>query len=603
MKNAFKYGAIAGAALMLGIGSCLIANAAGANLSVSPSTGSFSAGATITADVMLDSGGGVGVNAADGNITFDPTLLSVQSVSKGDSVFNLWVADPTFSNTDGSINFSGGSNNAYTGNSGNIITITFKALKAGSASLQFASATALAADGQGTNILNSATGATFTLGGSSSKSTNSSPAAASSNSGSSAAASSGGGSSSGGGGGTSFIVTIPITSPTHPNPTQWYNNADPQFTWQLTPDVAGVSTAFDQKTTTIPKRTTEGLISSKQYSNIGEGAWYFHVRFEDALGDWSDPVNYQVNIDLSPPLPFTVVAAPGAGVDGRTELMFNASDTVSGIDHYVLGFDTAASTTIALTDVQNGVFTAQPLLPGKHLAYVFAVDKAGNTTEADTSFVLQGVAMPEVTNVPATVIERSPIVLEGTADNGANVTLDVTDPSGKLVSEGKMVSDETGHWLDAVEGGLPTGKYTITVTMVTTQGAIASSSPALPMSVISAPFLDRFGWALIVLLIAIIAGLIGFGFYKKKLIEIQLGLAKRENSEARERTKAVFEALREEMDEQVSHMEGGAAQAQGEEKLEPERVLDSMRNALAVSESTVQKEIDDVDKALNENDI
>ena len=603
MKNAFKYGAIAGAALMLGIGSCLIANAAGANLSVSPSTGSFSAGATITADVMLDSGGGVGVNAADGNITFDPTLLSVQSVSKGDSVFNLWVADPTFSNTDGSINFSGGSNNAYTGNSGNIITITFKALKAGSASLQFASATALAADGQGTNILNSATGATFTLGGSSSKSTNSSPAAASSNSGSSAAASSGGGSSSGGGGGTSFIVTIPITSPTHPNPTQWYNNADPQFTWQLTPDVAGVSTAFDQKTTTIPKRTTEGLISSKQYSNIGEGAWYFHVRFEDALGDWSDPVNYQVNIDLSPPLPFTVVAAPGAGVDGRTELMFNASDTVSGIDHYVLGFDTAASTTIALTDVQNGVFTAQPLLPGKHLAYVFAVDKAGNTTEADTSFVLQGVAMPEVTNFPATVIERSPIVLEGTADNGANVTLDVTDPSGKLVSEGKMVSDETGHWLDAVEGGLPTGKYTITVTMVTTQGAIASSSPALPMSVISAPFLDRFGWALIVLLIAIIAGLIGFGFYKKKLIEIQLGLAKRENSEARERTKAVFEALREEMDEQVSHMEGGAAQAQGEEKLEPERVLDSMRNALAVSESTVQKEIDDVDKALNENDI
>ena len=603
MKNAFKYGAIAGAALMLGIGSCLIANAAGANLSVSPSTGSFSAGATITADVMLDSGGGVGVNAADGNITFDPTLLSVQSVSKGDSVFNFWVADPTFSNTDGSINFSGGSNNAYTGNSGNIITITFKALKAGSASLQFASATALAADGQGTNILNSATGATFTLGGSSSKSTNSSTAAASSNSGSSAAASSGGGSSSGGGGGTSFIVTIPITSPTHPNPTQWYNNADPQFTWQLTPDVAGVSTAFDQKTTTIPKRTTEGLISSKQYSNIGEGAWYFHVRFEDALGDWSDPVNYQVNIDLSPPLPFTVVAAPGAGVDGRTELMFNASDTVSGIDHYVLGFDTAASTTIALTDVQNGVFTAQPLLPGKHLAYVFAVDKAGNTTEADTSFVLQGVAMPEVTNFPATVIERSPIVLEGTADNGANVTLDVTDPSGKLVSEGKMVSDETGHWLDAVEGGLPTGKYTITVTMVTTQGAIASSSPALPMSVISAPFLDRFGWALIVLLIAIIAGLIGFGFYKKKLIEIQLGLAKRENSEARERTKAVFEALREEMDEQVSHMEGGAAQAQGEEKLEPERVLDSMRNALAVSESTVQKEIDDVDKALNENDI
>ena len=93
-----------------------------------------------------------------------------------------------------------------------------------------------------------------------------------------------------------------------------------EFTWTLTPDVAGVKRAFDQNPGTYPKRTSAGLLSSKQYSNIGEGTWYFHVRFEDALGDWSDPVNFQVNIDLTPPLPFTVTARPGAGISGRTEL-------------------------------------------------------------------------------------------------------------------------------------------------------------------------------------------------------------------------------------------------------------------------------------------
>jgi hypothetical protein len=250
--------------------------------------------------------------------------------------------------------------------------------------------------------------------------------------------------------------------------------------------------------------------------------------------------------------------------------------------------------------MQDGVYTAPPLLPGKHLVTVRALDRAGNFTESSAEFDIQGVAMPSITNFPATVIEKSPIVLEGTADNGANVTVDINDASSKVVSEGKMIADTTGHWLYAVEGGLPSGNYTLGVSMVTLQGASVSSTAKSIMNVISAPFLDRFGLALIVFLLACIGALITFGYYKKKILAMQLSLAKRENEEAREKTKAVFEALREEVDDQINHMEGGAAQAQGEAKLEPENVLDAMRNALVVSETTIQKEIDDVDKALME---
>ncbi len=573
--------------------------AGGASLSISPASGSYSVGQTFTVSVMLASGGGVGVNAADGKITFDPTMLAAESISKGNSVFNLWVNDPSFSNTDGTVNFSGGSNNAYTGDAGDVFDVTFKALKAGSASLQFASADALAADGQGTSALGGTTGATFTISAAA-------PAPAPSSASQAAAASQGGGSSGQAAQPvstpSSFTPAVTITSPTHPDPTKWYSNPNPSFSWKLTPDVAGVSTAFDRNPNTYPKRVSEGLISSKQYSNIGEGVWYFHVRFEDALGDWSDPMAMPVQIDLTSPLPFTLTIAPGAGISGRTTIAFNATDTVSGVDHYEVIFDGGASSTIALSDMQNGVYTAPPLLPGKHTVAIFAIDKAGNSTEADGQFQISGIGSPEITNFPATVIEQSPIVIEGVADSGANVTLDIDDSTGKTVSEGKMVADATGHWLYAVEGGLPGGRYTLVASMVTTQGAFASTTAGAPMNVLAAPFLDRFGWIIIVLLLSFIGGLVTYGFYRKKINDIHISLAKRENEDVRQKTKAVFEALREEVDDQINHMEGGAAAAQGEIKLEPENVLDAMRNALAISESTIAKEVDDVDRALNEGE-
>ncbi len=595
--NSIVAAAVIGAAIVAGIPGGARAATGNAALSLSPVNGTDAVGQTFTVSVMLDSGGGLGVNAADGKIAFDPTLLSVVSVSKGNSVFNLWVNDPAFSNTAGTISFSGGSNNAYTGSAGDVFDITFTALKAGTATLTFSSADALAADGQGTDILGGTSGATFTIGGSA-------PPASQQNSSGSGAG--GGGSSSAAPAApppASFTPSVTITSATHPDPTKWYNDPNPSFSWQLTPDIAGVSTAFDRNPNTYPRRSSEGLISTKQYTGVGQGTWYFHIRFEDALGDWSDPVTMAVNIDTTPPLPFTLSIQPGAGIDGRTTIAFNATDTVSGVDHYLAVFDGGASTTIALADIQNGVYTAPPLLPGKHTVAIFAVDQAGNSTEADGQFQIPGIGSPEITNFPATVVEQSPIVIEGVADSGANVTLDIDNASGKSVSEGKMVADATGHWLYAVESGLPSGKYTLVVSMVTTQGATASTTADAAMNVLPAPFLDRFGWIIIVILLACIGGLIVFGIYKKKITEIRVSLAQRENEDVRQKTKAVFEALREEVDDQVSHLAGGAAQAQGEAKLEPENVLDAMRTALAISESTIAKEIDDVDRALAEGEL
>ena len=172
---------------------------------------------------MLASGGGVGVNAADGELSFDPTLLAVQSVSKDNSVFNLWTSNPSFSNTAGTVNYSGGSNNAYTGSSGDVVDVTFKALADGTATVKFASATALAADGQGTNVLGGTTGATYTIGGSAARVRR---AEAARHPQSSAIS---GRNRSQLPTATPFTVTIAVTSPTHPDPSQWYNNNSPNL--------------------------------------------------------------------------------------------------------------------------------------------------------------------------------------------------------------------------------------------------------------------------------------------------------------------------------------------------------------------------------------
>jgi Cohesin domain len=139
-------------------------SAAGATLYLSPASGTYSVGDVFNVNVVLNSGGGNGVNASDGAIKFDTSYLVVKSVSKDNSVFSLWTTEPTFSNTAGTITYSGGiPASAYKGSAGVVMSISFAVLKAGSGGANFSSASALAADGKGTNILANTSGAQYTF--------------------------------------------------------------------------------------------------------------------------------------------------------------------------------------------------------------------------------------------------------------------------------------------------------------------------------------------------------------------------------------------------------------------------------------------------------
>lgn len=103
--------------------------------------------------VRIDTAGAT-INAAEIYLTFDPEAIKVESVSKDNSIFELWITDePKFSNEKGEISFAGGLPTPGFKGKGEIGNIKFTPLRAGQTEINFDSKTrALLNDGKGTAI-------------------------------------------------------------------------------------------------------------------------------------------------------------------------------------------------------------------------------------------------------------------------------------------------------------------------------------------------------------------------------------------------------------------------------------------------------------------
>jgi hypothetical protein len=136
-----------------------------ATLSLSPSTGEHSVDEEFTVDILLNTES----TATDGvdihYLNFDATKLEAQSVTAG----SLYSSTPvnTIDNTNGRIDFSQITSGGTTYNgSGTLATVTFKVIAEGSAPLSFSYTSGQTSDcnvaSNGSDVLSSATGASFT---------------------------------------------------------------------------------------------------------------------------------------------------------------------------------------------------------------------------------------------------------------------------------------------------------------------------------------------------------------------------------------------------------------------------------------------------------
>lgn len=344
--------------------------AAAARYYFSPSSGSYSVGATVTATVVIDSGGQA-INSGEGSVSFSSDKLQFQSVSTSGSIFTFWTSGPTGSAT--SVSFGGGlSNPGYTGVGGRVLTVTWKAIAAGTATVSISGGKILANDGYGTNVYSGASGASFAIGA---KAT---PVP---------------------------TKSVTIRSSTHGDG-QWTNNKKAEFTWSASIPVKGYYFAFDQSPGTSPAGTLTTKTSHTQDS-IADGTWYFHVRASHAT-ETIPVAHYKVLVDTVAPEEFTVTVDTGASETNPTPtLRFEAKDATSGIEKYEASIDGGAAFAIKSGD------TLPKLSPGNHTIIIKAFDKAGNTRDSQATYKIVGIAPPKILDWTARVAILKPITFTG----------------------------------------------------------------------------------------------------------------------------------------------------------------------------------------------
>ena len=329
-----------------------------ATLSITPASGSVSVGSAITVTVRVSSTAQA-MNASSGEISFPSDLLRVSSVTKG-PVLTLWVQDPSYSNIDGTVQWTGvAPNPGYQGSGGAILSVTFVAKKAGVAQISFGSSQVLANDGSGTNILMAANPASITIGVAPASAA---PAIAT----------------------TDLLLLAHITSSTHPDQTRWYSLSHAILDWTNAQGVSAVKLGYDQNADGTPIVSYKDPISHKELQ-LADGIWYFHVAEKDASG-WGPVSTFRLQIDTAPPSPIVISFPNGATTASSTiATTFGTIDALSGIDHYAVSMD-GVSTNVSAAD-GAGVYALPSGNAGTHTLSVTAYDKAGNSVSASQQFV------------------------------------------------------------------------------------------------------------------------------------------------------------------------------------------------------------------------
>lgn len=553
-----------------------------ATLRLTPSTGVYTVGATFNVSVLVDSAGKP-INAAEGTLSFNPREVSVVSVNRASSIFNLWVAEPAFSNTAGTITFSGGSPSGYTGSAGNVMTITLRAVTAGSPRVSFTQGAVLANDGRGTNVLANMAGGSFTVGAPSAT-----PEA-------------------------EVIQYVPpantpgapsITSTTHPDQVAWYKSKTATLTWTLPTGITAVRTLLDQSPATVPTRVYEEPIRTITLSDLPEGVSYFHLQFQNADG-WGRVANYRLAVDSVAPHGLTIALPEDADLSNpEQQLLISATDETSKVIRYMVKINNDEPLEFLDPDA-TGVITLPKLLPGYHAVIIEAFDQAGNGVVGSFSFTLTAFDRPVFTEYPQELNEGVIPVIRGETRPDADVEV-VVLRTGREPDSYRVTSNEEGVFTFIPDAAFASGVYLISARATDQFGAQSEVSETIRIAVQQPGFL-RIGSLLVSVLSVILSlfgllalSIIGALFLLRYLRSFRARI-KTETAEALVILKREFAAISEllRVKEQallISRKSGALTKAEAQ-------MLETLREALADAERRVTKEVSDVDRVISGTNI
>jgi len=447
-------------------------------------------GQTIQVPLLVSTEGSEVLNAVSAEVRFPVQLLTLQSISKTGSVMSFWAEEPSFSNSNGTASLQGiVPNPGWKGQNGSVVTLVFKVKASGAATISFSSASVLANDGLGTNILSKTYPKTLSLGDSAPQAT--SPGA------------------------ISGAPLAPIlTSSTHSDPSAWYNNANPLFSWKVPVDVTAVRLLYDKNPVSSPS-VLYGAIDHKQLSDVSDGTYYFHAQFENASG-WGSIAHMRFQIDRTPPEPFAItVVHQSDESNSQAVISFETTDATSGIDHYTVTVADAAPITVTKSEAANP-YPLPIKKSGEETIVVNAYDKAENTTTETITLTIVAIEPPTIATYNKQLNIGDPFTVSGTTYPGASVSVTMKDSSGTIDTE-STIADASGNFSLAWTKHLDADAYSFTAVVKNTTGAMSSPTNPLTFVVAGTPLAQWgstvFGYLLFAF--AVVAGIalvIGVGY-------------------------------------------------------------------------------------------
>jgi hypothetical protein len=544
-----------------------------ASLAVSPSTAVYTSGQVFTVNIVVNTDG-KSVNAAEGSLSFNPNELSVVSVDRNNSIFNLWVAEPAFSNSAGTISFSGGLPSGYSGRVGTIMSVTFRAVGSGAVRANFRDGSVLANDGRGTNILTSMNGGTYTIQ-------------------------------------TASVAPEPevieyiapantpaqpdITSNTHGDSTQWHSSNKAVLSWTIPNDVIEVRTLLNENPTTVPTKVYDPPIRTITLEDLPEGVSYFHLQFRNEDG-WGRVNHYRLAVDTEKPSSIDIYQSEDVNHTNPVQkLVVDVVDDTSVVRFYKVQVREEDPFEY-IDETGSSTITLPTLAPGSYSVFVEAFDEAGNSIIGTYSFIIESFAKPVFTEYPTQINEEVIPVIKGETRPNATVEVQV-NRVGAEPNIYSLMSDENGQFIFIPEGTLQTGVYELRAQAVDAFDAQSEMSDTIRIAVQQPGYL-RIGSLIVSVLSVIIPLLVmifmlGIGvwylFIIAKRFRRKVGV---ESQEALEILHKEFSELKMTLHTQETEMQN-SRKTKKLTKAETE-MIEVMDRALQTSQQKVEKEIADI---------
>lgn len=240
---------------------------AAAVLSPSVSVTTAALGSVITVDVLLDSQGDV-INAVEAVLRYDPNQLLALDLSRGKSFLTLWAEEPHLVRP-GEIALVGGIPDGSLVVGGNVVSVTFKTLRAGPVMVQVDSTRSgvYLHDGFGSPASLETPPLSLTVE-------------------------------------QPLTLTPQLSSLSHPREGVWYRDNTFLVDWTVHPQSV-ISYLLTRDPNAEPQLVQDNT-GHTSFPNLRDGLWFFFFK-ERLSGDaWSPTARFEVRVDATSPEPFNV---------------------------------------------------------------------------------------------------------------------------------------------------------------------------------------------------------------------------------------------------------------------------------------------------------